>query len=224
MARREPKSNSLWKPFALLLFVFVMIVAAKVFHFGDEIKIVQEWVRSLGFWGPAVFVLIYIIVVIAALPGTALTLMSGAMFGSVTGIISSSLGATLGAGASFLIARYFARESVAKWVSKHKKFKKIDDLTATRGPVIVAFTRLVPLFPFNVFNYAFGLTRVGFWPYLFWSWLCMLPVTILCVVGVGAFTKTLSEGTVPWPMVAILVIVFIIIVFAVRAAKKQLKS
>jgi uncharacterized membrane protein YdjX (TVP38/TMEM64 family) len=224
MARGESKSNSLWKPFALLLFVFVTVVMAKVFHLGDEIKSVQDWVRSLGSWGPAAFVLIYVVVVIAALPGTALTLMSGAMFGPVTGIISSSLGATLGAGASFLIARYFARKPVTKWASQHKKFKQIDDLTATRGAVIVAFTRLVPLFPFNVFNYAFGLTRVGFWPYLFWSWLCMLPVTILCVVGVDTFTKTISDGKVPWPMVAVLVVVLTIVVLAVRTAKKQLKT
>lgn len=87
----------------------------------------------------------------------------------------------------------------------------------------MALTRLVPIFPFNLLNYGFGLTRVPFWTYLLWSWFCMLPGTALYVVGEDAFTKGLAQGKVPWSLMGALAGVAVILTFLVRAARKKLQ-
>jgi uncharacterized membrane protein YdjX (TVP38/TMEM64 family) len=155
-------------------------------------------------------------------PGSALTVAAGALFGSLPGILIVSLAATLGASLAFLIARYFARESVARWLSRNDKFRRLDETTKRHGAIIVALTRLVPIFPFNLLNYGFGLTRVSFRTYVFWSWLCMLPGTVLYVVGADAFTKGLSHGRIPWVLVIVLAVAVIMLTFLVRYARRAL--
>jgi len=171
-----------------------------------------------------VYTLIYIIAVVAAIPGSPITVLAGALFGSVLGVIVVSIGSTIGAGLAFLVGRYFARDAVARWLKDKEKFKKLDRLTEEHGSIIVAITRLVPVFPFNVLNYGYGLTRVKFWTYVFWSWLCMLPGTILYVVGADAVTKGLAQGRVPWALIGVVASVIIILTLLVRQARKQLQK
>jgi uncharacterized membrane protein YdjX (TVP38/TMEM64 family) len=224
MTNINPKRNDWWKPVLLLVIVAAMLAATKVFHLGDKLGELKAWIGSLGAWGPVVYVFIYILAVITALPGSAITLFAGALFGSVLGTVVVSIGSTLGAAMSFLIARYFARGAVEGWAAKNEKFKKLDEMTARQGPAIVAITRLVPLFPFNLLNYGFGLTKVGFWQYVLWSWVCMLPGTILYVVGADALTKGLSEGKIPWPLVGALVVILTVLSVVVKIAKKKLAA
>jgi uncharacterized membrane protein YdjX (TVP38/TMEM64 family) len=167
---------------------------------------------------------LYAAAVVAALPGSALTVAAGALFGSLLGVVVVSIAATLGASLSFLVARYFARESVAQWLSRKEKFQKLDKLTEERGAIVVALTRLVPIFPFNLLNYGFGLTRVRFWTYVFWSWLCMLPGTVLYVVGADAFVKGVSQGRIPWELIAAILIVAVALGFLVRYSRGRLQS
>ena len=90
-----------------------------------------------------------------------------------------------------------ARDAVANWLSRSEKFQRLDKLTAEHGAIMVALTRLVPIFPFNLLNYGFGLTRVPFWTYVFWSWLCMLPATVVATCGeMPAFPAT-ADATGP---------------------------
>ncbi|HEY5038955.1 MAG TPA: TVP38/TMEM64 family protein [bacterium] len=217
-------ATSLWRPIGLLVVVILVLILAKVFHLGDRISALQDWIKSLGAWGPAVFTLIYIVAVVAAFPASAMTLLAGALFGPVLGIIVTSVGATVGASLAFLIGRYFARKAVQQWIYKNKKFQELDEMTEKRGAIIVAITRLIPLFPFNVLNYGFGLTRIKFWEYVFWSWLCTLPGTIVFVVGAAAFTKGLSEGKVPWPLLGVLAVGILVLTLVVKIAKKKLDT
>jgi uncharacterized membrane protein YdjX (TVP38/TMEM64 family) len=83
---------------------------------------------------------------------------------------------------------------------------------------------LHPLFPFNLLNYGFGLTRVPFWTYVFWSWLCMLPGTALYVVGADAVARGLAQGRVPWGLIGALAGVAVILFFLVRAARQNSSS
>ena len=122
-----------------------------------------------------------------------MTAAAGALFGSFWGVVYVNIAATIGAALAFLVARYWARRAVVNWLQGNARFQKLDALTSKHGAVIVAVTRLVPLFPFNLLNYGFGLTRVGFWTYLFWSWLCMLPGTVLYVVGTDAVLTALRS-------------------------------
>ena len=192
------------RPLILVLVLAAILVAARYFGLGDRIVELRAWILGLGALGAVVFVLIYGLATTFALPASVLTVAAGAMFGSVLGVVLVSIGATLGAAGAFALARWFARESVSRWLSGNEKFRKLDALTERHGAIIVAITRLVPIFPFNLLNYGFGLTRVPFWTYLFWSWLCMIPGTVLYVVGADAFTRGLAEGQVPWVLVGAL--------------------
>ena len=102
--------------------------------------------------------------------------------------------------------------------------QKYRPLLLFTGAIIVALTRLVPLFPFNLLNYAFGLTRVPFWTYVFWTWLCIIPGTVLYVVGAGALFKGLEEGRVPWGLVLTFVGALIFLAILVRLARQRLRA
>jgi pyruvate/2-oxoglutarate dehydrogenase complex dihydrolipoamide dehydrogenase (E3) component/uncharacterized membrane protein YdjX (TVP38/TMEM64 family) len=216
------KSGGWWRPVLLLVLIVAVLVLARVFGLGEKLGALRDWLHGLGPLGPVVFTLIYIIAVVAALPGSALSIAAGALFGSVVGVILVSIGATIGASLAFLISRYFARESMVNWLGKNEKFQRLDRLTEEQGAVIVALTRLVPLFPFNLLNYGFGLTRVPFWTYVFWSWLCMLPGIVLFVVGADAVAKALAQGKVPWYLVGAFLAALIFLVIVVRYAKGRL--
>jgi uncharacterized membrane protein YdjX (TVP38/TMEM64 family) len=216
--------RGLWRPVVLIGAIVAIIVIARVSGLGERTAALREWLTSLGPWGPAVFVLMYAVAVVAALPGSALTVAAGALFGSVVGVVVVSIASTLGASLAFLIARYFARDAVANWLSTKEKFRRLDQLTEKHGAIIVALTRLAPIFPFNLLNYGFGLTRVRFWTYVFWSWLCMLPGTVLFVVGADALVSGIGQGRVPWRLIVALVIVAVVLTLLVRVARNKLQA
>ncbi len=213
-----------WRPVILLAALVVIIILAKVFHIGEHLGNLRNWIETLGPWGPVVFFVLYVVAVVAAIPGSALTVAGGALFGSLWGVILVINAATVGASLAFLIGRYFAREAVAGWLSQYEKFRQLDQLTEKHGAVIVALTRLVPIFPFNLLNYGFGLTRIPFWTYAGWSWLCMLPGTILYVVGADALVKGIAQGQVPWPLIGTLAGAAVVVTILVRYARRRLQD
>jgi len=219
-----PRKKSIWRPIALGLIIITFMVLAKVFNLGGRLGELREWILSLGALGPIVYILMYIGAVVLAIPGSVITIMGGVMFGSVLGVATVSVGSTIGASLAFLVSRHIAREAIAQKLSDNKKFHHLDRLTKEHGAIIVAITRLVPLFPFNLLNYGFGLTLVPFWTYVFWSWLCMLPGTVLYVVGADAVASAISEGKVPWTLIGILVFTAVLITVLVRQARKKLKA
>lgn len=212
------------KPVAGLLLIIALILAARAFGLDQRLGEFEEWVEGKGVWGPVIFSGVYALATILALPGSVLTIMAGAVFGSITGVMTVIVGATLGASLCFLISRYIARDSIASLLERNEKFRKLDDLTRKNGAVIVAITRLVPIFPFNLLNYGFGLTKIPFRTYAFWSALCMLPGTILYVVGTDAITTAVREGRIPWSLVSAVVLIFGILALVVRIAKSKLKE
>lgn len=139
------------------------------------------WISNQGIWGAGIFGLVYILATIAFLPGLILTLSAGFLFGVVGGTAIVSSASTLGAGAAFLIGRHAARGWIARKIDGNPRFAQVDEAVAREGWRIVALVRLSPLFPFNLLNYAFGLTRIRFRDYLLASWIGMLPATLLYV-------------------------------------------
>ncbi len=136
----------------------------------------QRWLDGLGLAGPIVFMLIYAVGTVVFLPGSALTLAGGAIFGPLWGTFYNLTGATIGATIAFIIARYLA----ADWVEQRSggRVKQLKEGVEAEGWRFVAFVRLVPLFPFNVLNYALGLSRIKLSHYIITSYLCMLPGAI----------------------------------------------
>ena len=147
---------------------------------GGYIQPFAQWVDGLGFWGPAVFVFGYAIAVVAFVPASLLTLGAGAIFGIAHGVLYVFVAATVGSCLAFLVSRYLARSAVEKKIEGKPKFSAIDRAVETEGLKIVFLLRLTPAIPFNLLNYALGLTRVRFADYAIAS-VGMLPGTLLYV-------------------------------------------
>ena len=165
---------------SLLGLVLLAAVGAAVAlreHF--DAAALQAWVEGAGAAGPLLFMALYALATVLFLPGSVLTLAGGALFGPVWGTLWNLTGATLGASLAFLISRYLG----ADWVARRAgpRLQRLNDGVTSEGWRFVAFVRLVPLFPFNLLNYALGLTRIPFVAYVLASWVFMLP---------GAFAYT----------------------------------
>jgi uncharacterized membrane protein YdjX (TVP38/TMEM64 family) len=210
------------RPLLLVAVLLAMLAAGRFLGLGERLGDLRAFILDLGPWGPVVFIVVYAVAVVAAVPGSVLTIAAGAMFGSVLGVAVVSVASTLGAAMAFAVARWFARDAVARWLADNEKFARLDGMTERYGAVMVAITRLVPLFPYTLLNYGFGLTRVRFRTYVMWSWLCMLPGTVLYVVGADAVTRGLAEGRVPWALVGVVAATAVALTLVVRRVRRTL--
>ena len=138
------------------------------------------WVDGLGIWGPVVFMVGYAVAVVGFAPGSILTLAAGAIFGLLEGTVYVFFAATVGASLAFLVSRHLARSAIERRLAGNARFAAIDRAVGAEGRKIVFLLRLSPVFPFNLLNYALGLTRVRFADYVAAS-LGMLPGTLLYV-------------------------------------------
>jgi uncharacterized membrane protein YdjX (TVP38/TMEM64 family) len=222
--QEHEKPRDWWKPAVLIILIIVLFFVMNVYGFGENIEELQHWIKSLGLWGPIAFFCIYLGAVIATIPGTILGVIAGVLFGSAIGVILISIASTVGASLTFLIARYFARDAVARWMSKNKTMKRLDQLTEDHGVIMVGLTRLIPLFPFTLLNYGFGLTKVSFKTYVFWSWLCMIPGTIIVVVGSDVITKGITQGRFSLELISVVAIAVIVLCLIAWYARRQYKE
>jgi uncharacterized membrane protein YdjX (TVP38/TMEM64 family) len=173
-ARRTP-----WLKLALALLALLALVALGRVA-GGRLDEFRAWIASLGALGPLAFAGAYAVGVAAFLPGAALTLAGGAIFGVVKGTAIVFVAAVLGSTLAFLIARYVARGFVEQRIAGSAQFAAIDRAIGQQGRKIVFLLRLSPVFPFSLGNYALGLTRVSLADYVIAS-LGMLPGTLLYV-------------------------------------------
>lgn len=150
------------------------------------------WIEDAGPVGPLLFFVLYVAACVFMLPGSILTLGAGAVFGVVNGLLLVSFSSTVGATAAFLVGRYLAREMVSRRIAGNAAFGAIDEAVASEGWKIVGLTRLSPVFPFNLLNYAFGLTRVSLRDYVLASWIGMIPGTAMYVY-LGSLAGSLAE-------------------------------
>lgn len=206
--------------------------AAGGFHPQEQLRNALEWIESLGSVGAIAFIILYIVATVAFLPGSIITLGAGVVFGVILGSIYVFIGASLGATAAFLVGRYLARDWVYKKIEGNEKFRAIDEAVGREGFKIVVLTRLSPIFPFNLLNYAFGVTGVSLKDYVL-GFVGMIPGTIMYVYlgSLAGSLATLGTGeqpanpTVQW---AIRIIGFIatvaVTVYVTRVARKALED
>src|SRR3990172_6588484 len=178
MGSRQMKSGFILR---LSLALLLAAAVALAFFYRDRLNIaaLDSLIKNAGFIGPVLFMSVYAVATILFLPGSVLTLAGGALFGPVAGTFYNLTGATIGAALAFLIARYLASDWAARkaggWL------KQLMEGVEDEGWRFVAFTRLVPLFPFFLLNYALGLTRLRLSHYIISTYVFMLP---------GAFAYT----------------------------------
>lgn len=170
----------------LIVFIIGAFFAVRALGLADYLDedILRGWISGFGIWGPLVYMLIYTAGAALLVPGLALTVAGGVLFGPVWGSVYVLLGATCGSALSFLIARHMGREWVGGFLERHgrEKLKDLDEKVRRQGWKIVAFTRLIPLFPYNLLNYAYGLTSVRFLHYLLATFFFMIPGVVAYVV------------------------------------------
>jgi len=163
----------------------------------ENIELMDAWFESLGLWAPLVFILAWVAAAVFFLPGLAMTIVGGLVFGAVWGTVWTTIGANLGAIAAFLIGRYAARGMVEGMVEKNPTLQKIDRGVRKQGWRMLMITRLVPIFPFNVQNYVYGLTDVPLKTYVLVTLPCMLPATIAYTFAAGS-VRTGDFGKTLW--------------------------
>lgn len=191
-------------------------------------------VDRFGVWAPVVFGLIYAVAVVFLVPGSALTLAAGALFGIGVGTIVVTIGANAGAAAAFWIARRLGRGAVEKRIRSDPRFEAIDRAVGAEGWKIVALLRLSPVVPFVFQNYLYGLTRIGFWPCSAATLVAMLPGTFLYTyigylgrAGGDAAAGGVSRSKTPaeWVIIAAgLIATAIATIYVSRLAGKALRS
>lgn len=173
--------GSIVKVAVLAVTVAGLILLAKHFNLQLLFRDALVWIGEAGSLGVLVFFGLYIAACVFMLPGSILTLGAGAVFGVVKGSLLVSLSSTIGATVAFLIGRYLVRETVTRRVAGNATFSAMDEAVAHEGWQIVGLARLSPVFPFNLLNYAFGLTRVSLRDYVLASWIGMIPGTVMYV-------------------------------------------
>ena len=190
------------------------------------------WVDSLGVWGPVVFVVGYVVAAVAFVPGSILTLAAGAIFGLGKGVVIVFLAAMLGSAAAFLVARYLARPAIERRLAGNTRFAAIDRAVGAQGRKIVFLLRLSPVFPFNLLNYALGLTKVRFLDFFIAS-AGMLPGTLLYVyygklagdVAALAGGSAVAKGPEYYAVLVLgLVATIVVTTIVTRIARRALKE
>lgn len=184
---------------AILAIIMTIIISYQLGLFDyialDRVTDLTDFIENFGVLAPIIFIMAYILATILFLPGLPLTVLAGIVFGPIAGTIYVSIASITGAGMAFIIARYIGRDAMIKRFSKNEVFKKIDVGVLNQGWKMVAITRLVPLFPFNVQNYIYGLTGIPFITYILVSWVCMLPATVAYVFLAGSIVGGDGSGT-----------------------------
>jgi uncharacterized membrane protein YdjX (TVP38/TMEM64 family) len=173
--------------FAVLSFLITAMPAiaanstpAEGWNLQQAVQGVLSQIQQLGAVGALAFIVLYAIAAVAFIPGSLLTLGAGFVYGVVQGSFYVFIGASLGAVLAFLVGRYLARDWVSRKIQQNSKFKAIDEAVGREGFKIVLLTRLSPVFPFNLLNYAFGITGVSLRDYAL-GCVGMLPGTVLYV-------------------------------------------
>lgn len=221
--------------FALLSAIVVgLLLVAQYFNGQPVFRDTLAWIEKAGSIGPLVFFGLYIVACVFILPGSVLTLGAGAVFGVIKGALLVSLSSTVGATVAFLIGRYLARSMVARRVAGNAIFNALDEAVASEGWKIVGLTRLSPIFPFNLLNYAFGLTRVSLRNYVLASWVGMIPGTVMYVylgslagslAELGAKEGSHSRSAAEWALYVVgLVATVALTVLITRIARRALAS
>lgn len=205
----------------LLIVLIAGITTVVVYRDQLDATVFESWINDAGTLGPLVFMLIYIVGTVFFFPGSVLTLAGGALFGPVYGTFYNLTGATIGAAISFLIARYLLSDYVEQKAGG--RMKQLKQGVENEGWRFIAFVRLVPLFPFNLLNYALGLTRIKFWHYVIASYICMFPgglaYTYFGFIGKEAATG--GEGLIQKGLMALALVAVIIFIPRFISALRQ---
>jgi len=171
------------KIFILVAFIILLIAIKQnnlydFFSF-ENINELKLYIKSFGIMAPCVFIIMFAIATVLFVPGLPITVLSGILFGAFWGTVYVIIGSTIGVSLAFLIGRYIGRDFVKEMAVKNERMSKLDYYIKEQGNTILIISRLVPLFPFNLQNYAYGITDIKFSTYFWYSLIFMVPGTFI---------------------------------------------
>jgi len=222
-----------WLKSAGIILLIAGAIASWIYlDLATHLKSLLAWIDQLGWIGILMYALLYTLSCVLFIPGSILTLGAGIIFGVAKGTVIALISATMGATAAFLVGRYLAGEWVARWIAEKPMFRAMDQAIAEDGWKIVGLTRLSPVFPFNLLNYAYGLTRISLKHY-FWASLvgmapgCLMYVYIGSLAGslamLGEDTAERQRTNAEWAMYVLgLVATIAVTVYITRMARRAL--
>jgi uncharacterized membrane protein YdjX (TVP38/TMEM64 family) len=209
----------------------VLTILVNFFNLQTYIANILAWIDSAGVWGPLVFILMDILIVIFLIPGVLITMGAGFVFGVIQGSIYIVLGTTIGAAISFTTSRYFFSERISRYFTSHKKAQFLNQFLAADGWKIIFFLRLIPFFPFKLSNYLFGLTEFKMRDFVMGTFLGIWPITVFNVY-IGSLAASLSKlgkisesnQTQLYFYIFSLICAIVAIIYIVRRASLALKQ
>jgi uncharacterized membrane protein YdjX (TVP38/TMEM64 family) len=177
----------------------------------DGLDRLRDWIDGFGAVAPIVFIAIYVVATVAFLPGAPLSLLAGLVFGPVFGTLWAVIGATIGATLSFLVGRYAARGLVEGWTANNERVKRLDEGVERQGWRMLLITRLVPVFPFNLQNYAYGITRIGLGTYVLLTAVCIIPGAAVYTFAGGSLASAQQNLTRTFVYLGVAAVFFVVI-------------
>lgn len=208
----------------ILMVIIMGIVKSGALEYLKDRQKLEILIKSLGMWGPLAYIGLYTVVTTTCISTLPLTLVGGIIFGALMGIIYTVIGAGLGLSLSFLIARYIARKPIEEKFGNTEIFKKINEGVKNDGWFILAITRLLPIFPFGIQNYVYGLTPINFIQYSMLSIVFILPGTSVFVLLAGAVASGDMKTAVKMSIIASLVFLGLTIITKIIAKKAKKNS
>ena len=161
-----------------ILFVALGVTLLMYFDVHEDVLRLLDWLDALGIWGPLLFIMIMVLVVVLVLPGIMFTAGAGFVFGVVEGTVCVVVGTTLGAALAFLIARYLFGDRASQFVLHRARLRLVSEELTPHGWKIVLLTRLVPFFPFKLSNYFFGLTKFSLRGFMGGTFVGIIPLSL----------------------------------------------
>lgn len=196
----------------------------------EWIVALAEQLREMGAAGVTLFIGIYIVAVVALVPGSLLTLAAGFAYGPVGGLLVASPASVLAATVAFLMGRTTLRDWVRRRIQRSPRARALDRAIGRNSFKLILLLRLSPVIPFNVLNYALGLSDATLGRYVVASFVGMLPATWLYVylgslatTAAGFATTGSAGGSLRLALTAAgFVATLMVVVLVTRAARRVL--
>ena len=223
---KEMKNKKLWI-FGGIILLFVIL--NHIFDWSSYISTAEnlEFMKRIVQNNLPLAILLYMVLtvvgcVVLALPGVTFAILAGLLFGPVIGTICCSLATTIGAVLAFIAGRFFLKDSIGPVVAKNRILKKwLFDDTGCNELFVLMITRLVPVFPFNLQNFAYGITDIRFSTYAIGSWIFMLPGTAMYTVGTAGLAD--KENRLLYIGIAV-VLAVVVTIIGIILKKRYLKD
>jgi uncharacterized membrane protein YdjX (TVP38/TMEM64 family) len=221
MSDASSKVRVRWRAVALIGFLIAIISVGYVVDLPDVILVAREVIQPAEHWAPLAFGAGYVAATMLGVPGTPLTVVAALMFGAWTAFVVMVAATTAAALASFIIARYVARDSVQSWMGDDKRFRTVRGWVEHNPWMAIPFARIMPLFPFALCNYGLGLTRLSVWKSMAASELAMIPMNAVLIGLSSSLYGILIRGETAWWLAAGTVIAGLVILALGLAGKRR---